>query len=65
MKRRGRSGKPDPAEIIFAAQPLQSLERDAQVGAAFVTGKGMQFVDDDELSVGEVLRISLLRQQNG
>ena len=36
-----------------------------EIGAAFVAGEGMQFVDDDEFGVGEMLCVTLLRQQNG
>src|SRR5207253_7619562 len=38
--------KTDAAEIVLAAQPLQSLERNAEIGATFVASEGMQFIDD-------------------
>ncbi len=60
-----RRRKTDAAEIVFAAQHLQSLERNAQIRATFVAGEGMQFVDDHEFGVGEMLCVTLLRQQNG
>jgi len=48
----------------LAANVFQAFERNAQVGAAFVAGEGMQFVDDDEFGVGKMLRVTLLRQEN-
>src|SRR4029077_2858158 len=40
-----RSGrrKTDAAKIAFATQHLQSLKRNAEIGATFVAGEGMQF----------------------
>src|SRR5437868_8851055 len=38
--------KTDAAEIVLAAQHLQSLERNAEIGATFVAGEGMQFIKD-------------------
>src|SRR6266513_591423 len=57
--------KTDAAKIVLAAQHLQSLKRNAEIGATFVTGEGMQFIDDHKFGVGEMLRVTLLRQQNG
>src|SRR4029079_2500231 len=47
--------KTDAAEIVFAAQHLQSLERNAEIGAAFVAGDGMQFVEKRDYVGGETL----------
>src|SRR5438132_1042977 len=59
IERRGRRGKTDATEIVVAAKHLQSLEGNAQIGAAFVAGEGMQFIDDYEFSVDEMLRVTL------
>ena len=51
--------------IPETAEMLEALERDAEVGAAFVFGEGVQLVDDDEVAAGEGLAEAGLGEENG
>lgn len=73
LERRDGGGKTDAAKrrdgclvrIPETAESLKTLERDTEVGAAFVFGEGMQLVDDDEVAAGEGLAEAGLREENG
>ncbi len=56
LRRRGEAGQElAGAEAVFAGdEGVEAFEREGEVGAAFVVGYGVDFVDDDGADAAEV-----------